>query len=220
MSACVYQFIISILLPRSLNVNLVLTVLNVRPQSFFSLPFVFAYLTSFWLALSFFFMIFGWLVSNILKGIAKHYPTAENGVILLNFSSTICFEWLFCLIAHNSLLIWNLGLLLHMLYLILVVSWWLLFCPPPLHDFLRLRKARLVWVCLAWHLSFLYWQSVRRGRYFCCLETCPCVTAQGITTKGRSIQVFKNCIIFIIAEVLRQKYEYKKSFIVGEQAKF
>lgn len=120
-------------------------------------------------------------------------------------------DCLFCLIAHNSLLIWNLGLLLHMLHLILVVGWWLLFFPPPLHDFLRLRKARFVWVCLAWRLSFFsYWQSVRKGRYFWCLETSPCVTAQGITTKGRSIQVFKNCIIFIMVEVLPQKYEYKK----------
>lgn len=120
MSACVYQFIISVLLTCSLNLNLVLTVLNVRPQSFFSLPSVFAISLLFDLQCHFFFMIFGWLVSNILKGIAKHYPTAENGVVLLNFSSTICFEWLFCLIAHNSLLIWDLGLLLHVLYLILV----------------------------------------------------------------------------------------------------
>lgn len=40
MSACVYQFIISILLTRSLNVNLVLTVLNVRPQSSLCLLFL------------------------------------------------------------------------------------------------------------------------------------------------------------------------------------
>lgn len=93
MSACVYQFIISILLTLSLNLNLVLIVLNVRPQSFFSPQREkkdFSLL--FDLHCHFFFLIFGWLVSNILKGIAKHYPTAENGVILLNFSSTICFE--------------------------------------------------------------------------------------------------------------------------------
>lgn len=148
-----------------------------------------------------------------VKRCQKYYSNAGDRSYNSVFSRPIILNgFLFWPVSPNSLLICNLELGDGSCSTCSIAFRWLVAPLPSSTTAGRCLGFRKPGLCLGllglMSLFLLVLILCWKGICFWCLEICPCeetVIIEDVTTKGRPIRLFKNCILFVITEVLTLK---------------